>query len=171
MPTPDRDTESGLHGEREKGKPGVEADRLGGELIDRERVAKRRLAGVDRAGEKTLASVMVAIHFGMRHPGEDGELAAMVGEQVEVGARRHSGRRAGLFLLASLVFLGKEKLRHHAERHVDRDQALMGGSSLGPRGTAQARQHRVQKRQADAGPGCPQERPPREPLTCVSRVA
>ena len=115
--------------------------------------------------------MVVAVDLRMRHPGENGELAAMLGEQVEVGARRPAGRRAGLFLLASLGFLRKEKLRHHAERHVDRDEALMGGSSLGPRGTAQARQHRVQKRQADAGPGRPQERPPREPLTCVSRVA
>jgi hypothetical protein len=29
---------------------------------------------------------------------------------------------------------------------MDRDQALMAGSSLGPRGTAQARQHRVEQR-------------------------
>ena len=107
------------------------------------------------ASQKALAGMVVAIHFGMRHPGEDGELSAMVGEQVEVGARRPAGRRAGLFLLASLGFLRKEKLRHHAERHVDRDEPLDRGGGLCPRCPPRAEQHRVEERQADARAGCP----------------
>ena len=64
-----------------------------------------------RAGEETLTGVVVPIHARMRQPGDDGELRAVLREQIEIRARW-------------VARLRKEELRHHPERHMNRDEPL-----------------------------------------------
>ena len=70
-------------------------------------------------GEKTLRGMVVAVDSWMRHSRKNRELTPMFGKQIEVGARRHASSRAG----DGGHLGGKEKLRHHPERHMNRKQA------------------------------------------------
>ncbi len=71
-----------------------------------------------RSGEEALSGVMVPIDAGVGEAGEAGDEVALWLEQVEVGAPGRAG-------------FGKEKLWHHAERHVDGDKAPWGGAVCG----------------------------------------
>ena len=100
-----------FHREREGGEAVLQSDFLRGELIERKRIAERRLARMRRAGEETLTGVVVPIHARMRQPGDDGELRAVRREHIEIRTRW-------------LARLRKEELRHHPERDMDRNEAL-----------------------------------------------
>lgn len=147
-----------LHRDREERKAGVEADRLGSHLVERDRVFEGGLARMWGAGEEALAGVVVAIDLGMRHPGEHGELAAVRREEIEIWTRRQSG------LPAVGRLCRKEKLRHHAEGRVDRDEPARHRppTACFRRGRRKPGEHRVEKRQADPGPSRAQERAPRK---------
>lgn len=61
--------------------------------------------------------MVIPIHARMRQPGNDGELRAVLREQIEIRTRW-------------VARLRKEELRHHPERHMDRDEPL-GRQRLG----------------------------------------
>jgi hypothetical protein len=71
-----------------------------------------------RSGEEALSGVMVSVDAGVGEAGEAGDEVALWLEQVEVGARGCAG-------------FWEEKLRHHAEGHVDSDEAARGGAVRG----------------------------------------
>ena len=101
------------HGER--GETGICADLLGDELVEREAVAESWLTRVRRAGEEALPGVVIAVDAGVGESRESRELVALFRQQVEVGA-------------GSLTGLREEVSGHHAQGHVDGQQAL--GRSL-----------------------------------------
>ena len=61
------------------------ADLLRGELIERNGVAETAAAGMRRGGEEAVVRRMTAVHVGMRHAAEDGELVPMITQQIQVG--------------------------------------------------------------------------------------
>ena len=113
------------HGER--AEAGVFADLLRDELIERLGVAEGRLAGVRRGREEALSGMVVTVHARVREAGKCREARAVRGEEIEVGA-------------GGGAVCGEEILRHHPERHVDRDHPLGRGlfSGLGQRRQRQA---------------------------------
>ncbi|MEY3853453.1 MAG: hypothetical protein RI910_2433 [Verrucomicrobiota bacterium] len=91
---------------RERGEASVLAHLLGDELVEGKTVAESRLTGMRRSGKKALAGVVIAVDAGVGESAESGELVAMLGEEIEVGARGLAGLR-------------EEKGRHHPQRHMD----------------------------------------------------
>ena len=71
--------------EGEIAEPSLQADLLGGQLIERNRIAKIRRAGVRRAGEPSLVGRVAAIDIGVRRAGDHGEVFAQIGERFKVG--------------------------------------------------------------------------------------
>ena len=71
--------------ERERGEPREVADPLGDVLVERDRVAEPAAAGVRRGGEEAVVGRVPAVDVGVRDAAEDGEVVAVLLEQLQVG--------------------------------------------------------------------------------------
>ena len=127
-----------FHRKREGREPVLQSNPFGSELIQGNGVAEGGLSGMWRPGEEALSCVMVPIDAWVREAGETGDESALWLEQVEVRAPWRS-------------CFGKEKLRHHAERHVDGNKALWDGSVCGP---SQGREREKRSRGANELTAC-----------------
>ena len=74
--------------ERERREPRQVADAFGDVLVERDGVAEAAAARMRRGGEEAVVRRMPAVHVGMRHAAEHGEIVAMLLEQFEVGRQR-----------------------------------------------------------------------------------
>ena len=99
------------HRNSERGKAGVEPDLLRDKLIEREAVAKRGLPRMRRTREEALPGMVITIDTRMREAAESGEVRTMRSDEVEIGA-------------GGLTRLWEEKLRHHAQRHMNGEKPL-----------------------------------------------
>jgi hypothetical protein len=89
------------------------------ELVEREAVVEGRLSRMRGAAEETLARMVVPIHTRMREAREGGEMRAMGSEEIEIGT-------------GGPTRSGEEKLRHHPERHMDREEPTRRQGPDGP---------------------------------------
>ena len=118
-----------LRGEREEREARGGADVLGGEVIERDAVAKAAGSGVLGAGEEARLGRVVAANLGMGDAGEDRELVAQITEHFQI--------LAGLVVTPGL--LGEERRAIEAEVCADADHPLRrpciggGGEAFEPR--------------------------------------
>src|SRR5439155_7688393 len=70
--------------ERERREPGEMPDALADVLVERDGVAEAAAARMRRGREEAIVRRMPAIHVGMRHAAEDGEIVAMLLEDLEI---------------------------------------------------------------------------------------
>ena len=91
------------------------------ELVEGNGVAKTARARMRRGGEKARLAGMSAVHVGMRHAGEDGEIAAQVAQRLEVGRQREVAAGLG----------GEKVLGVNAQRGADGDEAADGAGGGG----------------------------------------
>jgi hypothetical protein len=77
---------------------------------------------------------VVAVHAGMRKPREGGETRAMGGEEIKVGT-------------GGPTLHGEEKLRHHPQGHMDREEPARRQGLGGP----------THRRESEAGAGGAEE--------------
>src|SRR5205809_6698376 len=78
-------------------------------LVERDGVAETGAARMRRSGEKTIVRRMPAVHVGMPHAAEHGEIVAMLLEHFEVRRQR----------VIAPAFLGKEMFRQQTEIVAD----------------------------------------------------
>ena len=101
-------------GKRQERKPRGAADVLGGDVVERNRVAEAALGRMLGAGEKARFRGVIAADFGMRDAREDRELVAEVAQNLQI--------LAGLVVATRLV--GEERRAVQAETGADADQSL-----------------------------------------------
>ena len=111
-----------VDGQRERREARERADALGDVLVERDGVAKRAAARVRRAGEEADVGRVAAIDVGMRHAAEDGEVFAMLLQQLQVRRGRVVAAGAGW----------QEVLAQQAEIVADGEHPSRRGA--GPRG-------------------------------------
>ena len=138
-----------LRGEREEREARGGADVLGGEVIERDAVAKAAGGGVLGAGKEARLGRVVAADFRVRDAGEDRELAAQIAEHFQI--------LAGLVIAPGQ--LGEERRAIEAEVCADADHALWwrgrggSGEALQPR-KGQQRGAGAEEMAAGGGHGC-----------------
>ena len=142
-----------LHAEVERGKPGFVADPLRRKLIERLRVAKVFGQRIGSTGQKTVGRFMARAEVGVGHPGKNGELTAVVGDQIEIGAGWSDLR------------LREKELRHQAALQMDHHHPLWRRRLTR---AADLRLHAVEQRQGDTSTSATQQCASRQPSTAVS---
>ena len=122
-------------------EPGLDADPLRHELIQRNRVAERTAARVRGCRDKAHISRVTAVHVGIRHTAEYREVLPVLLQQLQIRRR-----------LVVLVLPFREEIaRQQAQIIIDREHPprlrVRRQRRRGLRPACERRQHRVQKRQ------------------------
>ena len=117
-------------------------DALADVLVERDGVAETGAARMGRGREKTIVRRMPAVHVGMPHAAEHGEIIAMLPEHFEVRRQR----------IIPPAFLGEEMFRQQTEIVADAEHPARfparGGSGGDPfRRSGERRRHGVEQRQ------------------------
>ncbi len=128
------------------------ADALGGELIERDRIAEAAAARMRRGGEEAVVRRVAAIHIGMRHAAENGEFIAVLAQLFQI--RRERVVAPGL--------LGKKLLGYEAEVVAHGEDAARREHL---RVARESRHHGIEEGQRESHAGAAQKLAPRtDPL-------
>ena len=138
-------------------KPGGVAELLGGDLIDRDRVAEGHAPRIAGPRQKYLLAAVAARHVRMRHAAQNREIVAQVAERFEIGA----GLVVAARLLREKVFRDDAGIDHHADHPPGGCAGTAAGSDGLRRHTAaQMRAKRFKPRQGDGRAHTAEHRPP-----------
>ena len=135
--------------QRQRREPRQRADPLGDELVERDRVAERTAGRVRGGGQEGDVRRVAAVHVRVRHAAEDGEVVAVLLEELQV--------RRGRVVAAGV--LGEELVRQQAEVVADAEQPPRRRAVGRPR---ERRPHRLQQRQRQRHARAAEEPPPGE---------
>ncbi len=108
--------------QRERREPGQRTEVFGYQLVERQRVAEGAAARMRGHGEEADVCRVTAVHTRMRHAAHDGEIGAVLLEQLQVRRER----------VVTAIIFGEERLRQQAEvvanaKHPPRRLRRFGG--------------------------------------------
>ena len=151
LPVQERERAACVDGQGERGEARLIADAFGDVLVERDGVAERTAGRVRGGRQEADVGRVAAIHVGMRDAGEDGEVLAVLLEDLEVVRGRVVAAGVG----------GEELTGQQAEVVADGEHAARRGGGLR---AGRGGSHRVQKRQR-------QRRRRRRAASCGGRSA
>ena len=144
-------------GQHQRLKPCRIAELLGGELIDRDRVAEGHAPRVAGPRQKHLLTAVAARHVWMRHAAQDREIVPHTAERLEIRAQRI----VAAWVFGEKVFRDDASVDHHADHPPRRCACIVTGSDRLRRHTAaQMRAQRLEPRQGDGRAHTAEHRPP-----------